>query len=72
MIYASDFPPGVKAEAHYGGRTQRLVDHGLGAIWECDCPEYRTPKPNTARAFCEHTQRAAAAYRGPLSAQKLP
>jgi len=61
MIYASDFPPGIKAEAHYGGHTQRLVAREYGEQWECDCPEYRTVKPNTARAFCEHTQRAEAA-----------
>jgi len=67
MIYASDFPAGVTAEAHYGGHTQRLVDHGLGEIWECDCEAYQTPKPNTARAFCEHTQQSAAACRGPVS-----
>jgi hypothetical protein len=58
VIYASDFPPNIKAEAHYGGHTQRLVDHGLGEHWECTCEQYRVPKPNTPRAFCEHTQRA--------------
>jgi len=43
MIYATDFPPGVKAEDHYGAHTQRLVEHGMGEIWECDCEEYRMP-----------------------------
>jgi len=59
MIHASDFPADIKAEGHYGGHTQRLVDHGMGEIWECTCVEYRTLKPNTARAYCEHTQTAA-------------
>jgi hypothetical protein len=59
MIYASDSPPGIKAQAHYGRHKQTLVDRGFGEQWECDCAEYRTPKPNTPRAFCEHTQRAS-------------
>jgi hypothetical protein len=36
MIFGSDFPPGIKAECHYGGYIQRLVDHELGERWECD------------------------------------
>ena len=57
MIYGSDMPPGVLAERGLGGHRQRLIDRGYGARWECDCEEYRTVKPNTARAYCEHTQR---------------
>jgi hypothetical protein len=61
MIYGSDFPPEIHAEAHYSGHTQQLVDRGLGERWECSCDEYRTVKPNTARAYCEHTEKAGQA-----------
>jgi len=57
VIHGSDLPPGVLAERGLGGHRQHLIDRGFGARWECDCAEYRTVKPNTARAYCEHTQR---------------
>jgi hypothetical protein len=30
MIYGSDFPTHIKAEAHIDGHTVQLIDRGLG------------------------------------------
>ena len=57
VIHGSDLPPGILALCHLDGHAQRLVRNEYGERWECDCDEYRTVKPNTARAYCEHTQR---------------
>ena len=54
----TDLPTHIEASTHCDGHTQQLVDRGLGERWECDCEEYRTPKPNTARAYCAHTEKA--------------
>ena len=67
-IYGLDLPPGVLAERGIGGHRQRLIDRGYGARWECDCAEYRTVKPNTARAYCRHTQRCAGAKESGIQA----
>ena len=58
--HGSSLPPSVLAERGLGGYRQRLIDRGYGERWECDCDEYRTVKPNTAQAYCEHTQRCGA------------
>ena len=58
-IHGSDLPPGVLVLRYLDGHAQRLVRNEYGERWECDCAEYRTVKPNTARAYCEHTQRCA-------------
>jgi hypothetical protein len=56
-IRGIDLPPGVLAERYLDRHHQQLVRREYGERWECDCEEYRTVKPNTARAYCEHTQR---------------
>ncbi len=57
MIHGSDLPPGILALRFLDGHAQRLVRNEYSERWECSCAEYRTVKPNTARAYCEHTQR---------------
>ena len=65
-----DPPPNYTGRVEYHGQNKvlwkcrvegyRLVlINGLyGMKWICTCPEYQHPKPNTPRAFCQHTQAA--------------
>jgi hypothetical protein len=57
-IHGSDLPPGVTAERYLDGFHQTLVKRAYKEGWECDCPEYREIRPNTARAYCKHTEKA--------------
>ncbi len=65
VIHGSDLPPGVLALRFLDGHGQRLVRNEYGERWECDCEQYRTVKPNTMRAYCEHTQRCGVSAIGP-------
>ena len=40
MIYGSDFPRDVLAQAHYGGHTQTLINRDNSQRWQCDCEAY--------------------------------
>jgi len=56
MIYGSDFPRDVLAQAHYGGHCQTLADRENGCQWECDCAVY------TSQAERAHCDRSAACH----------
>jgi hypothetical protein len=48
----------IYEEHHLEDYTQRLGDWGLGVQWRCNCPEFLTVVPNTARPTCRHVEAA--------------